>query len=114
MITLLLSLLLSSPSRAAPATCEDAIQASLKDWGPKTKIEVKNLIPVPDQNLFEVVAFVYSWVPNSETNSGFYLLVTATCEPLPGVKKPKRLDQMVPWDFASEGGVQVKVVSKAR
>ena len=94
-------------------TCQQAMDQTIKSWAPEFKYISVTTTAIGDEPLVEATAIVVTWIPRSETNSVYYIQVSATC--VLGRNASTDLNEMKLWtDMPSEGGVKMKVISKRR
>ena len=98
---------LASVSAHAAIPCQKAMEKAIQEPGTKSKVISTSQVSIGDEPLVEVSQVVMRWYPDSESNSSYYYLVTATC------RKEANGYELYD-DMPGEGGVTVKTISKAR
>jgi hypothetical protein len=104
---LIIAASLVTVSAYAATPCQTALDKAIQKPGFKTRIQTTTQVAIGDEPLVEVSQIVLRWRPDSDTNSLFYYLVSATCRT--GNDGLELYD-----DMPGEGGVTVKTITKGR
>ena len=113
-LVLILTLAACGMAKAQTISCKQAMDNAVGKNSPSFTYQTLAITPVGIEQMVEVTALVNGWRPNSDTASGYYYLVSATCKASADAPYSSQIDDLVLYDFPGEGGVTVKTITKQR